>query len=133
MRSQIKQKIHEMDEEIERKIYKETFNQEKQKLQEKILILQENLTEKAEKGDMKKAFLFLEDKIKQIIVLMAGDQGLEKDGALRKMPVKCLSCDKGLDVESAQTSRATSPHLKENNGRSISRNIRKRMHLTHMA
>ena len=41
-----------------------------------MLILQQNLTEKAEKGEMKKAFLFLEEKIKQIIILMAGDQGL---------------------------------------------------------
>lgn len=63
---------------------------------EKILILQENLTEKADKGDMKKAFLFIEEKIKQMIILIAGDQNEDKDGAIRKIPAKCLSCDKGL-------------------------------------
>jgi hypothetical protein len=45
---------------------------------------------------MKKAFIFMEEKIKQMIILIAGDQNDEKDGAIKKMPVKCLSCDKGL-------------------------------------
>ena len=40
----------------------------------------------------------MEEKIKQLIVLIASDQGDEKDGAIRKVPVKCLSCDKGLDT-----------------------------------
>ena len=85
-----------MDEDLEKKMYKDTFDKEKQKIHEKVLILQENIVEKADKGDMKKAFLFLEEKIKQIVILIAGEQGQEKDSALRKMPIKCLSCDKSL-------------------------------------
>lgn len=45
---------------------------------------------------MKKAFLFMEEKIKQLIILIASDQNEEKDGAIKKIPAKCLSCDKGL-------------------------------------
>lgn len=53
---------------------KEIFEKEKHKIMEKIFIVQENLTEKADKGDMKKAFLFMEEKIKQLIILIASDQ-----------------------------------------------------------
>lgn len=79
---------------------------------------------------MKKAFLFMEEKIKQLIVLIASDQGDEKDGAIRKVPVKCLSCDKGLDTQNtppntmppAQTGRD------EVTTRAVTRKIRTRIH-----
>ena len=90
--------------------------------------------DKAEKGEMKKAFLFLEDKIKQIIILMAGEQGQEKDGAIRKIPMKCLSCDKHIENEGISTSRPPSPMREKENvlSRSMSRNIRKRFHITNL-
>ena len=112
LRNQIKTKMQEMELEVDKKITKEVFEKEKQKIAEKIHIVQENLTDKADKGDMKKAFLFLEEKIKQIIVLMAGEQGYEKDGAIKKIPTKCLSCDKHIETESSKTSRLPSPREK---------------------
>lgn len=59
---------------MDKKLNKDTFDRERTKTHEKISILQENLTEKADKGDMKKAFLFMEEKIKQLIILIAKDQ-----------------------------------------------------------
>lgn len=96
MKNQVKKIQYQLTEELEKKVNKDIYEKEKKKIFDKLYIIQENLTEKAEKGDMKKAFLFMEEKIKQLIVLIASDQGEEKDGAIRKVPVKCLSCDKGL-------------------------------------
>ena len=96
LRMQMKKNVYELGEELEKKLMKEEFEKEKTKIFSKLSILQENICEKADKGEIKKALLFLEDKIKQIILLLANEQISDKDGALKKIPVKCLSCDKGL-------------------------------------
>ena len=54
--------------------------------------------EKSEKSDLKKAFSFLEEKIKEIIIVIAEDQNNEKDGAGKRKQFKCLSCDKDLQA-----------------------------------
>lgn len=74
VKTEVKKLQLELAEDLDKKINKEIFEKEKHKIMEKIFIVQENLTEKADKGDMKKAFLFMEEKIKQLIILIASDQ-----------------------------------------------------------
>lgn len=94
--NQMRKNFTEVQDEVEKKMYKETHEREKMKILEKINMLHENITQKADKGEIKKALLFLESKIKQLIILFAHDQLEEKDGAIKKTPAKCLSCDKTL-------------------------------------
>ena len=46
---------------------------------------------------MKKALLFIESKIKEIILVISEDEEYEKDALLTKKTIKCISCDKDLD------------------------------------
>ena len=43
-----------------------------------------------------KAIFFLEEKMKEIIFLIAAEQSDERDGAIMKTNIKCLSCDKQM-------------------------------------
>ena len=63
-----------MGEELDKKVMVEDFDKEKQKIYEKLSIIHENIAEKADKSEIKKAFMFIEDKIKQIILLVANEQ-----------------------------------------------------------
>lgn len=56
--------IRDLEEKINRKCSDEDLNRERIKLTEKISILHENLIEKADKGEIQKALVFLEGKIK---------------------------------------------------------------------
>lgn len=58
----------------------------------------------ADKGDTKKALIYLEKKINQLYILITKEGGNmkganEDDGLLTKKPLfwSCLSCEKGLD------------------------------------
>lgn len=87
-------------------------------------ILSESLSQKADKEEIKKAFQFIEDKIKEIVVIIADDTQQEKDGAGRKLPFKCLSCDKDLDSSVPNTQR---PQQSFGPSRSNSSNLRRRI------
>ena len=52
------------------------------------------MLEKADKGSIQKAIIFLESKIKELVFLVAADQGEQREGAVIKTAFKCLSCDK---------------------------------------
>jgi hypothetical protein len=39
---------------------------------------------------------FLEEKLKEIIIVLAEERNAGQDGAIKKTPFKCLSCDKDL-------------------------------------
>ena len=97
VRNYIKWSISELDERIEKKCTEEALNREKQRLNEKISIIHENLIEKADKGEITKAIIFLEEKMKEIIFLIAAEHTNERDGAVVKTNVKCLSCDKQVE------------------------------------
>jgi hypothetical protein len=47
--------------------------------------------------EVKKALLFIESKIKEIILVISEDEEHEKDALLTKKNIKCISCDKDLD------------------------------------
>jgi hypothetical protein len=59
---------------------------------------------KSDKLEVKKALLFLESKIKEIILVISEDEENEKDALLTKKPIKCISCDKDVDKFSGNTS-----------------------------
>lgn len=52
---------------------------------------------KSDKLEVKKALLFLESKIKEIILVISEDEEIEKDALLTKKQLKCISCDKDID------------------------------------
>ena len=85
------------------------MNREKSKLMEKISIIHENMIEKADKREMSKAIIFLEEKMKEIIFLIAAESTDSKDGAIMKTNVKCLSCDKQVE-KGKKTSEAKNRH-----------------------
>lgn len=57
----------------------------------------EFLNTKCEKLEVKKALLFIESKLKEIILVISEDEENEKDALLTKKNIKCISCDKELD------------------------------------
>ena len=59
--------------------------------------MHENMVEKADKAEIQKAILFLENKIKELIFFVAGEQCDQRDGAIIKSAMKCLSCDRDVD------------------------------------
>ena len=91
-------------------------------------MLGESMTEKANKDEIRRAFQFVEDKIKEIVLIMAGDAQAEKEGAGRRVPFKCLSCDKDLDNSQPATQRPQT-ELKGPPRNSTS-NLRKRLRMS---
>jgi hypothetical protein len=70
----------------------------------------------------------VEDKIKEIVMIIADDIQQEKDGAIRRVPFKCLSCDKDLECSAAHPRRLEGD--KKALSRSNTSQIRKRIRMT---
>lgn len=68
-----------------------------QHLQERLTQINDLIYLKSDKLEVKKALLFLESKIKEIILVISEDEENEKDALLTKKQLKCISCDKELD------------------------------------
>ena len=90
----VKRQAHHMEEQLDARLEKKLWDKEFPKLSEKVQVVSETLDVKADREEVKKAFQFVEDKIKEIVLLMATDIQNEKEGAGKKLPFKCLSCDK---------------------------------------
>lgn len=71
---------------------------------DKIKEINEMILVKSDKIEVKKALLFLEAKIKEIILVISEDQESEKDALLTKKQLKCISCDKDVDRFTGNTS-----------------------------
>lgn len=97
-----------LEDELEKKLSTEGFTREKQRLGERIQVVTESLSEKADKEEIKRAFQFVEDKMKEIIMIIADDIHHEKEGAAKRLPFKCLSCDKDLESSLPTTLRHNS-------------------------
>lgn len=67
------------------------------KMDDRIVQINEMIYLKSDKLEVKKALLFLEAKIKEIILVISEDEENEKDALLTKKQLKCISCDKELD------------------------------------
>jgi len=59
----------------------------------KLKIFAEQVDEKANKQETRKAFNFMEEKIREIVTLLADMQNSSRKTAARKMMMQCLSCD----------------------------------------
>lgn len=94
----IKKLAKDLEENIEVKLSKEDYQQDKNKVEEKVKHIADALAEKADKSEVKKGLTFLEDKIREIIIVLADERGTLQDGAIKKTPYKCLSCDKDLET-----------------------------------
>lgn len=67
------------------------------KMDDRIVQINEMIYLKSDKLEVKKALLFLEAKIKEIILVISEDEENEKDALLTKKQLKCISCNKELD------------------------------------
>lgn len=88
--------------------------------------------EKAEKAEVKKGLGFLEEKIKEIIIVLAEERAGGQDGAVKKTMFKCLSCDKDLEAEKSENGGIMNKTNKENsstNFRSTTNQMRKRIRM----
>jgi hypothetical protein len=108
MVSMFKRQHRTLEDELEKKLSTEGFGKERQRLGERIQVISESLSEKADKEEIKRAFQFVEDKMKEIILIIADDIHHEKDGAIKRLPFKCLSCDKDLESSLPTTLRHNS-------------------------
>ena len=122
----IKRQGQEIEEGLDKKLSKDVWDKEHPRFVERVQIVSESLAEKADKHEIKRAFQFVEDKIKEIVVLLAGDIQQEKEGAGRRLPFKCLSCDKELDTSKPSTQRC-SPIARGLQSRCSSSNLRRRV------
>ena len=66
-------------------------------LEDRIAQINDLISLKTDKLEVKKALFFLQTKIKQIILVITEDQENEKDALLTKKQIKCISCDKEMD------------------------------------
>lgn len=98
---------------------------------ERVQTLADVVGEKADKGEVKRGFTFLEEKIKEMIIVLAEEKSCNKDSALKKGAFKCLSCDK--DLEATPSEPILPPRLARDSttssGRCSTTQIRKRIRL----
>ena len=103
-----KRQYRSLEDQLEKKMSTDSFNREKQRLGERIQVVGESVSQKADKEEIKRAFLFVQDKIKEIVMIIADDIHNEKEGAGKRIPFKCLSCDKDLESSLPTTLRHNS-------------------------
>jgi hypothetical protein len=90
----------------------------------------EALGEKADKTDVKRGLTFMEEKLKEVIIVLAEEKSYNKDSAVKKGAFKCLSCDK--ELEGSPSEPCLPPRLPRDSttsARCSTSNIRKRMRL----
>ena len=87
-----------MEEGLSLRLTKEVFDKEKAKIYDKINCLNSTVVEKSDKCEVKKGMSFIEEKIKEIIIVLTEERCANQDGAIKRMPFKCLSCDKDLEA-----------------------------------
>ena len=73
------------------------FEKYSKTLNDRIIGLTEQLLLKSDKLEVKKALLFLESKIKEIILVISEDEQNERDALITKKQIKCISCDKDIE------------------------------------
>jgi hypothetical protein len=72
----------------------------------RLLQLAEQIALKSDKLEVKKALLFLEAKIKEIILVISEDEENEKDALLTRKQLRCIACDKEVEQLSAPNARS---------------------------
>ena len=97
LQTEIFTSLKEMRTKLEGKVSQVEYDKYKQHMEDKISQINDLLYLKSDKLEVKKALLFLESKIKEIILVISEDEENEKDALLTKKQVKCISCDKELE------------------------------------
>ena len=97
IKKSIKAMGKQFDDSLFKKVNVSEYEKMVKKMQEKLGLFFNMNSDKSNKSEVKKMFTFLEDKIKDIIIVLSEEKHLNLDGALKKIPPKCLSCDKDLD------------------------------------
>lgn len=136
IKTSIKLLAKQFEEEIGAKIDKDLFEKEKKKNSEKISLLFGLIDDKCEKSEVKKGLTFLEDKIKDIVIVLAEERNLIKDSAAKRIQAKCLSCDKELEPPNSDTiqniHKSMRPSVGSNlTGRSSTSQLKKRIRVVH--
>lgn len=88
--------------------------------------------EKCDKTEAKKGLTFLEDKVKDIIIVLAEERNLTKDSAIRRIQAKCLTCDKDLEPNPQENPQKTHKSMRSTvtpslTGRSSTGQLRRRV------
>lgn len=89
--------LKELRSKIDGKVNVIDFEKVTKLMGEKLQVISEQLILKSEKLEVKKALLFLESKIKEIILVISEDEENERDALITKKQIKCISCDKEID------------------------------------
>lgn len=97
LRNLIKKISKDMEEALEQRLTREVYEKDRQKVMEKLQFATEMILEKAEKAEVRKGLAFLEEKIKEVIIVLTEERNGSQDGAAKRLPFKCLSCDKDLE------------------------------------
>jgi hypothetical protein len=131
LRTTLKKLCKEVEEGLDGKASRETVERERKTVLERVQALAEAVGEKADKADVKRGFTFLEEKIKEVIIVLAEEKSYNKDSATKKGAFKCLSCDKELEAPPPEPSLP--PRLPRDSATSTARcstsNLRKRIRL----
>ena len=107
------QKISRIQEvRLEQKLDVCDFQKGSKGMQCRIDMMSLNLIDKCEKGEVKKAFAFLEEKLKEVISLFGDKERDDKDAFFQKKIIKCLSCDKEVENMPKDLAKTTSSEFK---------------------
>lgn len=82
---------------LEAKVGAADLEKQTKSLSDRLMGITEQLLLKSDKLEVKKALLFLESKIKEIILVISEDEENERDALITKKQIKCISCDKDID------------------------------------
>ena len=89
--------LKELKGKVEGQVNLVDFEKHCQSFDERLKQVHDAIYLKSDKLEVKKALLFLESKIKEIILVISEDEESEKDALLTKKQIKCMSCDKDID------------------------------------
>ena len=89
---------------LENKVNQSDYDKYCHNMEDRIVQINEMIYLKSDKLEVKKALLFLQSKIKEIILVISEDEENEKDALLTKKQLKCISCDKVIDKFSGNIS-----------------------------
>ena len=85
--------LRDMRAKLDAKTNQTEYEKYKKLLEERLDILTNMIHTKADKVEVKKALVFLESKLKEVILIISNEECNEKDALLTKKPIKCISCD----------------------------------------
>jgi hypothetical protein len=93
--------LREVRAKVEAKANSQELERQTAAVEERLRQLYEHVCSKSDKLEVKKALLFLEAKLKEVVLVLSEEEAHEKDALLTKKQLKCASCDKDVDRAAA--------------------------------